>query len=207
MHIQVDVVTEMRLIVLLVFSTTSAVWPEEESLAVCQDFYASLVNPPPLETVYNSFLAEGGQSYIYRCGTSHNSTVPHITANKYFKSVLDKNLTEIEIINRASAAAGIRAEVYYFHENGFIEEFLSGKQNLWQSEANSGLTVRDREIWSNAAKLIAQMHSLELPNIDKDKYKRPTEGWWNTRLIKEHFTDMFWFTHDGFFDRTMKVRY
>ena len=195
----------MRLTVFLTFSTISAVWPEEEALAVCHDFYSSLATPPPLETVYNSFLAEGGQSYIYRCGTSNNSTVPLLTANKYFKSVIDKNLTEIEIINRASAAAGIRADVYYFHPNGFIEEFLSGKQNLWQSEANGGLTVRDREVWSNAAKLIAQMHSIELDDIDKEKYKRPSEGSWNTRLIKEHFTDMLWFVNDGFFDRTMKV--
>ena len=113
-------------------------------------------------------------------------------------------MTEIEIINRATASAGIRAPVYYFHSGGFIEEFLSGKVNLWKSQEDKSLTVRDRAVWSNVARLIAEMHSLELDTIDKAKYTRPSEGWWNTRLIREHFIDLLWSLNDGMFDRTMK---
>ena len=48
------------------------------------------------------------------------------------------------------------------------------------------------------------MHSLKLDNIDQEKYLR-LEGWWNTRLIREHFLQMAGFLNAGWFDQTMKV--
>ena len=40
---------------------------------------------------------------------------------------------------------------YYFHEGGFIEEFLD-KVDLWKSQLEGGPTVRDEAVWSQAAK-------------------------------------------------------
>jgi len=159
----------------------------EAALQVCQDFYATLTNAPPVDTIYNEFLAAGGQSNIYRCGTTDATTEPAVTASKIFYSVEDKNMTEIEIINRATAEAEIRAPVYYFHETGFIEQFLAGKVDLWQAQT---LNATDRAIWTNLAQRLGRMHSLELDNIDQEKYLRGIEGWWNTRQIHEHFETM-----------------
>ena len=159
--------------------------------------------------MFNEFLAAGGQSTIYRCGTSNEGTVPAVTANKVYYTLEDKNMTEIEIINRATADAGIRAPVYYFHENGFIEEFLSDKIDMWKSQEEGILNVRDREIWTNVAKKVGQMHSIELNNIDKEKYKRGGEGWWNTREIQEHFSTMKFIMSSDFFSNgfTLEVTY
>ena len=74
-------------------------------------------------------------------------------------------MTEIEIINTAASEAGIRSKgtqcltkqtfyclAYYFHEGGFIEEFLD-KVDLWKSQLEGGPTVRDQAVWSQAAKV------------------------------------------------------
>ena len=176
------------------------------ALQVCQDFYATLTNAPPVDTVYNEFLAAGGQSTIYRCGTIDATTEPAVTASKIYYTMEDKNMTEIEIINRATADAGIRAPVYYFHENGFIEEFLAGKVDLWKAQT---LNVTDRAIWANLAQRVGRMHSLELDSIDKEKYLRGIEGWWNTRLIREHFNTLNFVMSNDFFGNgfTLEVRF
>ena len=173
--------------------------PEDEAnaMAICQEFYATL--DAPLDSVYNEFLAAGGQSTIYRCGTTNSTIEPAVTASKIFYTVDDKNMTELEIINRATADAGVRAPLYYFHENGFIEEFLSGKLDLWKTQEKGLLTVRDREIWSNVAKNVGEMHAIELDNIDQEKYLHGIEGWWNTHEIAEHFTTLQFVMKNDYF--------
>lgn len=168
-----------------------------EALEVCRDFYATLgADAPHVDTVYNDFLAAGGQSTIYKCGTTNSTIEPSVTASKIFFTVEDKNMTELEIINRATADAGVRAPLYYFHENGFIEEFLAGKVDLWGSQT---LHVTDRQVWSQVADRVGRLHSIQLDDIDQDKYKHGIEGWWNTRNINEHFDMLKWVMENDYF--------
>ena len=159
----------------------------EGALKICQDFYASLENAPSVDSVYNEFLAAGGQSVVYRCGTTDEATLPSETASKIYNTVDDKNMTEIELIARATADAGVRHPLYYFHPNGYIEEFLAGKVDMWKSQEADSLTVRDPQILNGLARNLGKLHSIELDSIDKERYKRPGEGWSNTRELKAHF--------------------
>ena len=53
---------------------------------------------------------QGGQSRVYRCYTTNNGIEPAQTANKMYLTTIDKNMTEIEIINTAASEAGIRSK-------------------------------------------------------------------------------------------------
>ena len=159
----------------------------EGALKVCQDFYALLEKAPPVDSVYNEFLAAGGQSVVYRCGTTDETTLPSETASKIYNTLDDKNMTEIELISRATAAAGVRVPLYYFHQNGFIEEFLAGKIDMWKSQESDSLTVRHPQILNGLARNLGKLHSVEIDSIDKERYTRPGEGWSNTRELKAHF--------------------
>ena len=53
---------------------------------------------------------------------------PSITAQKIYYSTEDKNLTELSIVNTELSNAGIRAPLYWFHDEGYFEEFLGHKK-------------------------------------------------------------------------------
>ena len=89
---------------------------DQRAEEVCQKFYSTLDNPPPSNSVRNDFLAQGGQSRVYRCYTTNNGTEPAQTANKMYLTTIDKNLTEIEIINTAASEAGIRSKGICYHK-------------------------------------------------------------------------------------------
>ena len=89
---------------------------DQRAEEVCQKFYSTLDNPPPSDSVRNDFLAQGGQSRVYRCYTTNNDTDPAQTANKMYLTTIDKNLTEIEIINTAASEAGIRSKGFRNYE-------------------------------------------------------------------------------------------
>ena len=51
---------------------------------------------------------------------------PAITAQKLFYNI-ENDLTEMKLVKSAASDAGITAELYWFHEKGYFEEFLNGK--------------------------------------------------------------------------------
>ena len=53
---------------------------------------------------------------------------PSITAQKIYYSTEDKNLTELAIVNTELSNAGVRATLYWFHDQGYFEEFLGHKK-------------------------------------------------------------------------------
>ena len=74
--------------------------------------------------IENSHVANGGQSTIFKCSTSEDGIHPQVAASKVFYTTADKNMTELGIINTELSNAGVRYPLYWFHDNGFFEEFL-----------------------------------------------------------------------------------
>ena len=67
---------------------------------------------------------------VYTCETSVPDIVPQITAQKLFYNTEGWNLTEMELIKSAVSDAGVTAELFWFHEKGYFEEFLGGKSGM-----------------------------------------------------------------------------
>ena len=51
-----------------------------------------------------------------------------MTAQKIYYQTEDKNLTELAIVNTELSDAGVRAPLYWFHDQGYFEEFLGHKK-------------------------------------------------------------------------------
>lgn len=51
-----------------------------------------------------------------------------MTAQKIYYSTEDKNLTELAIVNTELSDSGVRAPLYWFHDQGYFEEFLGHKK-------------------------------------------------------------------------------
>ena len=83
---------------------------------------------------------------------------------KYYYTVADKNMTELELVNTALDGAGVRPKLYkWLPERGYIEQWLGDYNDLWTSE----LTMYD--LRHNVAAEMAKMHSIEIPDINKLK--------------------------------------
>merc|ERR1712227_191484 len=87
------------------------VTPEEQADAdrLCQGFYADL--GVSKDDVTNEQIAGGGQGYVFRCATTED-VEPSVTAMKYYYTVEDKNMTELELVNTALNDAGVRPTLY-----------------------------------------------------------------------------------------------
>jgi len=163
------------------------VTPEEQADAdrLCQGFYADL--GVSKDDVTNEQIAGGGQGYVFRCATTED-VEPSVTAMKYYYTVEDKNMTELELVNTALNDAGVRPTLYkWLPERGYIEQWLGDYSDLWSSE----LTMYD--LRHQVAAELAKMHSMEIPGLNKLKYTEPLKAngqlnWmWNTRLGRFHF--------------------
>ena len=113
-------------------------------------------------------------------------------AQKLYYTTDDKNITEIALINegmisltssklkwsrsyfieyrklkKAVSDGGVRAPLYWFHDNGYFEEFLGHKKDLWFHP--TGLALNDEIIWSKAAENFGLLHRISIPDIDQSK--------------------------------------
>ena len=136
--------------------------------------------------IENTHIANGGQSTIFKCSTSEEGIFPHQAASKLFYTTEDKNMTEYEIINTELFNAGVRVPLYWFHDDGFFEEFLEKKSDLW----NTHIDISDPVIRRRTAEEFGKVHSVTIDSIQQTRYTRAYEGWWNTRHIREHFDVM-----------------
>ena len=101
---------------------------------------------------------------MFRCATTAEDVEPSVTAMKYYYTVADKNMTELELVNTALDSAGVRPKLYkWLPERGYIEQWLGDYNDLWTSE----LTMYD--LRHNVAAEMAKMHSIEIPDINKLK--------------------------------------
>ena len=129
------------------------------SVQYCKDFYRDFHGVEDPRKTSNRFLAAGGQGMVsvcgsgrtdssvrytayshiqvYECRTSEENVEPEVVASKLYYTTDDKNLTEINLINTAISDAGVRATLYWFHDRGYVEEFLGHKKgNRFEYDTN-----------------------------------------------------------------------
>ena len=106
---------------------------------------------------------------VYECRTTEKNIVPDVVASKVYYTTDDKNLTEINLINTAISDAGVRATLYWFHDRGYVEEFLGHKKALLDHP--TGLTLGDKIVWSKVAAEMGKLHKVEIPDLNQARYK------------------------------------
>ena len=101
---------------------------------------------------------------MFRCATTKEDVEPSVTAMKYYYTVADKNMTELELVNTALNDSGVRPTLYkWLPERGYIEQWLGDYSDLWTAD----LTMYDLRL--EVAAELAKMHSIEIPDINKLK--------------------------------------
>ena len=88
-------------------------------------------------------------------------------------------MTDMGLIRTEVSAGGVGAELFWFHEEGYFEEFL-GHKSGFQSTLNffhiifsdlkdhpTGITMADKNIWSAHAAEIGKLHAIPVDNIDQ----------------------------------------
>ena len=88
----------------------------------CADFYIG--RGVAQDSIHNDFVTNGGQGAIFRCWTETQNVIPEEAANKVYFMPEWINITEVELINTAVNATGVRPVLYKFHDQGYIEEWL-----------------------------------------------------------------------------------
>ena len=68
---------------------------------------------------------------------------------------------------KAVSDGGVRAPLYWFHDNGYFEEFLGHKKDLWFHP--TGLALNDKIVWSKTAENFGLLHRISIPDIDQSK--------------------------------------
>ena len=104
---------------------------------------------------------------VFKCECNSNEINPSIVAQKLYYTTDDKNITEIALINEAVSDGGVRAPLYWFHDNGYFEEFLGHKKDLWFHP--TGLALNDKIVWSKTAENFGLLHRISIPDIDQSK--------------------------------------
>lgn len=63
---------------------------------------------------------------------------PNVVAQKLFRDekLHEFNMTDMGLIRTAVSAGGIGAELFWFHEAGYFEEFLGHKSGLSNVKSN-----------------------------------------------------------------------
>lgn len=154
---------------------------KQDADRICKEFYAE--KSVTSDSVTISMVAQGGQGYIFKCETSNQDVDPQVTALKYYYTVDDKNMTELELINTATNEAGVRPTLYKWHERGYIEQWLGDYADLWSPTAPMNMY----QLRFRAGAELAKMHSIDVSTINKRKYTEFTHWMWNTRNINFHF--------------------
>ena len=89
-------------------------------------------------------------------------------------------MTDMGLIRTEVSAGGVGAELFWFHDEGYFEEFL-GHKSGFQSTLNffffifcsdlkdhpTGITMADKNIWSAHAAEIGKLHAIPVDKIDK----------------------------------------
>ena len=104
---------------------------------------------------------------VFKCECNSNEINTSIVAQKLYYTTDDKNITEIALINEAVSDGGVRAPLYWFHDNGYFEEFLGHKKDLWFHP--TGLALNDKIVWSKTAENFGLLHRISIPDIDQSK--------------------------------------
>lgn len=96
-------------------------------------------------------------------------------------------MTDMGLIRTEVSAGGVGAELFWFHEEGYFEEFLGHKSGFQSTliffhiifsdlkDHPTGITMADKNIWSAHAAEIGKLHAIPVDNIDQGtvtKYQR-----------------------------------
>jgi len=161
---------------------------------LCKDFFRDFHGVMNPELVTNVEINNGNQGSVYRCACDDCTDVnPNVVAQKLFKDrMLNQfNMTDMGLIRTEVSAGGVGAELFWFHEEGYFEEFLGHKSDL--KDHPTGITMADKNIWSAHAAEIGKLHAIPVDNIDKERYttykfaESTGPGGANTRQIIHHF--------------------
>ena len=90
-------------------------------------------------------------------------------------------MTDMGLIRTEVSAGGVGAELFWFHNEGYFEEFLghkSGLSRVWNiifesyclsdlKDHPTGITIADKNIWSAHAAEIGKLHAIPVDDIDK----------------------------------------
>merc|ERR1719447_1152132 len=169
----------------------------QKANGLCKDFFREFHGVMNSELVTNVEINNGHQGNVYRCACDECTNVnPNVVAQKLFRDEkLDKfNMTDMGLIRTAVSAGGIGAELFWFHDAGYFEEFLGHKSDL--KHHPTGITIADRNIWSAHAAEIGKLHAIAVDDIDKERYttfefaEDTGPGGANTRQIIHHFNSI-----------------
>ena len=71
---------------------------------------------------------------VYRCACEEcpDSVYPNVVAQKLFRDdkLHEFNMTDMRLIRTEVSAGGVGAELFWFHDSGYFEEFLGHKSGL-----------------------------------------------------------------------------
>ena len=93
-------------------------------------------------------------------------------------------MTQMKLVREEISAAGLGAELFWYHDRGYFEEFLGHKKGtqygpcctgqllnenifLDLKDHPTGLTLADKKLWSEHAAQIGKLHTVKVDNIDK----------------------------------------
>ena len=71
-------------------------------------------------------------SQVYKCACNDPKVQPNVVAQKlFFDHKLNEpwtNMTEMRLVRTEVSAAGLGAELFWYHDKGYFEEFLGHKK-------------------------------------------------------------------------------
>ena len=70
---------------------------------------------------------------VYRCACDECTDVnPNVVAQKLFKDRMlhQFNMTDMQLVRTAVSRGGVGAELFWFHDEGYFEEFLGHKSGM-----------------------------------------------------------------------------
>jgi len=171
---------------------------DKKADGLCKDFFRDfhgVINP---NFVTNVEINNGHQGSVYRCACEEcpDSMYPNVVAQKLFRDdkLHEFNMTDMGLIRTEVSAGGVGAELFWFHDSGYFEEFLGHKSDL--KHHPTGITIADRNVWSAHAAEIGKLHAIPVNDIDKERYttfefaESTGPGGANTRQIIHHFNSI-----------------
>lgn len=165
-----------------------------EANELCKNFFRDFHGVMNPDLVTNVEINNGHQGSVYRCACDGCADVnPNVVAQKLFndQSLNGFNMTDMRLIRTEVSAGGVGAELFWFHQKGYFEEFLGHKSDL--KNHPTGITMANKNVWSAHAAEIGKLHAIPVDDIDKERYttfefsESTGPGGANTRQIIHHF--------------------
>jgi len=168
---------------------------DEVASELCQTYFREFHNVEDTNLITNDVINNGHEGSVYRCACDDPKVQPPVVAQKlFFDRKLEEpwtNMTQMKLVREEVSAAGLGAQLFWYHDRGYFEEFLGHKKDL--KDHPTGLTLADKKLWTEHAAQIGKLHTVKVDNIDKAGYTTKFfaedrgPGGTNTREIIHHF--------------------